>query len=117
MEPADENNNQYSVINLNGNQNERQTEHINEAFDNDENDDVNQIDPNNNFQRNRPGTTTSIRSTMSTSSRSSVNCSTGVVKCPNLRLTKFFSYKVITNTLMFYSRFIVVIFLIGWWTK
>lgn len=47
----------------------------------------------NQFSRDRPGSMISIGTKSSTSSRSSVNCTTGKVKCPNFRLQKFFSYK------------------------
>ncbi len=40
----------------------------------------------------RPGTMMSMTSMNSKTSRSSINCATGYVKCPNLRLKKFFSY-------------------------
>jgi len=47
-----------------------------------------------NFNRtDRPGSMMSIRSTTSRSSRTSVNCTTGRVRCPNLRMKKFYSYK------------------------
>ena len=52
---------------------------------------------NNPFDRTqRPGSMMSIRSSASTTSRSSVNCTTGRVRCPNLRLKKFFSYKPVS---------------------
>ena len=41
----------------------------------------------------RPGSMISVQSNASTSSRSSVNCATGRIRCPNMRLKKFFSYK------------------------
>lgn len=41
----------------------------------------------------RPGSMMSIRSNASTSSRSSINCTSGRIRCPNMRLNKFFSYK------------------------
>lgn len=47
----------------------------------------------NQFLRDRPGSMISIGTKSSASSRSSVNCTTGKVKCPNFRLQKFFSYK------------------------
>jgi hypothetical protein len=40
----------------------------------------------------RPGSMYSIRSSASGTSRSSVNSTSGRVRCPNLRLQKFFSY-------------------------
>ena len=64
----------------------------NKAF---ESEDVVNTNPNDNpFDRMvRPGSMMSIRSTTSKTSRSSVNCTNGRVKCPNFRLQKFFSYK------------------------
>lgn len=47
----------------------------------------------NQFTRDRPGSMMSIRSHNSTSSRSTVNCSSGKVRCPNIRLQKFYAYK------------------------
>lgn len=47
----------------------------------------------NQFTRDRPGSMMSIKSNASTSSRSSVNCTTGKIKCPNFRMQKFFAYK------------------------
>lgn len=35
----------------------------------------------------------SIRSSASRASRTSVNCTNGRVKCPNLRMKKFYSYR------------------------
>ena len=35
----------------------------------------------------------SIKSTTSKTSRTSVNCTTGRVRCPNLRMKRFYSYK------------------------
>ena len=40
----------------------------------------------------RPGSMYSIRTNASGTSRSSVNCTTGRIRCPNIRLKKFFSY-------------------------
>lgn len=45
----------------------------------------------------RPGSMISVKSNASTTSRSSVNCTTGRMRCPNMRLKKFFSYKPIEN--------------------
>ncbi|CAF0710212.1 unnamed protein product [Brachionus calyciflorus] len=51
------------------------------------------MDDKNPFNREeRPGSMYSVRSSASTTSRSSVNCQSGRVRCPNLRLQKFFSY-------------------------
>lgn len=50
--------------------------------------------PKNYFNREtRPGTMMSMSSMISKSSRASVNCTSGRVKCPDMRLNKFFSYK------------------------
>lgn len=40
----------------------------------------------------RPGTMMSMTSITSKTSRSSINCASGSVRCPNLRLKKFYSY-------------------------
>jgi len=66
----------------------------NKAFELEDVDINSKNDKNSNFSRiDRPGSMMSIRSTTSRSSRSSVNCTTGRVRCPNLRLQKFYAYK------------------------
>lgn len=45
----------------------------------------------------RPGSMMSIRSTTSRTSKTSVNCTSGRVRCPNMRLQKFFSYNEVSN--------------------
>jgi len=54
--------------------------------------DSNPVEKNYFNRQTRPGTMMSMTSMTSKSSRSSVNCVSGRVKCPNLRLSKFFAY-------------------------
>ncbi|RNA26818.1 tumor p63-regulated protein 1 [Brachionus plicatilis] len=51
------------------------------------------LDKTNPFRReDRPGSMYSVRTNASTTSRSSVNCTSGAIRCPNMRLKQFFSY-------------------------
>ena len=50
------------------------------------------IDKNYFNRQERPGTMMSMTSMTSKTSRSSINCANGSVRCPNLRLKRFFSY-------------------------
>jgi hypothetical protein len=92
---------ELSVINLDQNTNKihvapsnsKTHDYYNEGFLNDD------LDLTQNFSRDRPGSSTSFKSIKSTTSRSSVNCTTGSVRCPDTRLTKFYSYKVLTTNL------------------
>jgi hypothetical protein len=66
----------------------------NKAFEMEDIDIESNIDSKKSFDRQaRPGSMMSIKSSASTTSRSSMNCTTGRVRCPNIRLKRFFSYK------------------------
>lgn len=70
------------------------TDFDNKAFELEDIDITNLKNQKNPFDRTeRPGSMISVKSNASTSSRSSVNCATGRIRCPNMRLKKFFSYK------------------------
>lgn len=61
------------------------------------------MDKTNPFRReDRPGSMYSVRTNASTTSRSSVNCTTGAVRCPNMRLRQFFSYSTVIHVRNFF---------------
>jgi len=77
-----------STLNDNNNDDDisQSTDYQNEAFEND-------IPDISDFDHQRPKSSYSIASKTSNASRSSINCISGSIKCPNGRLGQFFSYK------------------------